>query len=184
MPWTPPVSLVNRWSVAAFNLAYWHRHPAGRERSETGVEPFFFPLDGIGSWNRIYGRKGFQQFQCVVPEASAEMAVGAVLEEVGRSRAGSFLAVLKRCGGMRSPGWLSFPMQGTSLALDFARNPELEGLLGRLDRIVHEAGGRLYPAKDAHMSGADFRAAYPGWEKLEALRDPGLMSRFWRRVLE
>lgn len=184
MPWTPPVSLVNRWSVAAFNLAYWHRHPAGRERSETGVEPFFFPLDGIGSWNRIYGRKGFQQFQCVVPEASAEMAVGAVLEEVGRSRAGSFLAVLKRCGGVRSPGWLSFPMQGTSLALDFARNPELEGLLGRLDRIVHEAGGRLYPAKDAHMSGADFRAAYPGWEKLEALRDPGLMSRFWRRVLE
>ncbi|WP_341646908.1 hypothetical protein [Thauera sp. SDU_THAU2] len=112
------------------------------------------------------------------------MAVGAVLEEVGRSRAGSFLAVLKRCGGLVSPGWLSFPMPGVSLALDFAQGPGLGDLLQRLDRIVHEAGGRLYPAKDAHMSGEHFRAAYPGWERVEALREPRLMSRFWRRVLE
>ncbi len=92
--------------------------------------------------------------------------------------------MLKRCGDIVSPGLLSFPMQGTSLALDFAQTRDLaESLFPRLDAIVRDAGGRLYPAKDAHMSGSDFRQAYPAWEQLEALRDPSLMSRFWKRVM-
>jgi FAD/FMN-containing dehydrogenase len=91
--------------------------------------------------------------------------------------------VLKRCGPLRSPGLLSFPLEGTSLALDFPqRESANRRLFATLDAIVHEAGGRLYPAKDAHMSGADFRHAYPSWREVEALRDPALTSRFWQRV--
>ncbi|PTT63295.1 FAD-binding oxidoreductase, partial [Pseudomonas sp. HMWF007] len=106
------------------------------------------------------------------------------LKNIARSGSGSFLAVLKRCGDIPSMGWLSFPMPGTSLALDFPQNSALtQTLLPRLDAIVREAGGRLYPAKDAHMSGNDFRLAYPAWEQLEAMRDPALISRFWQRVI-
>jgi FAD/FMN-containing dehydrogenase len=134
-------------------------------------------------WNRIYGRKGFQQYQCVIPEAVAEVVMAELLAAIAVTGQGSFLAVLKRCGDIASPGLLSFPLPGTSLALDFPQSTSLEReLFPRLDAIVHQAGGRLYPAKDAHMKGYDFRQAYPGWEQLEALRDPALNSRFWTRV--
>jgi FAD/FMN-containing dehydrogenase len=120
----------------------------------------------------------------VVPEAVAAPATRELLKAIADAGQGSFLAVLKRCGNIRSPGLLSFPLEGTSLALDFPQTARLERtLFPRLDAIVREAGGRLYPAKDAHMSGADFRRAYPAWEQLEALRDPLLHSHFWKRVL-
>lgn len=183
VPVTPPLSLVNRWSLRLFNELYWHRQPAGRRRRIVGYEPFFYPLDRILRWNRIYGRQGFQQYQCVIPQAEAPAAVGELLGAIARSGSGSFLAVLKRCGALASPGLLSFPMPGTTLALDFPQDDALvRTLFPRLDAIVREAGGRLYPAKDAHMRGADFRRSYPAWEQLEALRDPALCSRFWRRV--
>lgn len=182
VPVMPPVSLVSPLSLRAFNGAYWHRHSATMLQRRTGYQPFFYPLDSLLHWNRIYGRKGFQQYQCVVPDAVAEQAMGELLKIIAGARQGSFLAVLKRCGQASSPGLLSFPMPGLSLALDFPQKDELAPLFKRLDAIVHEAGGRLYPAKDAHMSGQDFRRAYPAWEQLEALRDPILMSRFWKRV--
>jgi FAD/FMN-containing dehydrogenase len=92
---------------------------------------------------------------------------------------------LKRCGTLVSPGLLSFPMPGISLALDFPQHDvKNQTLFTRLDAIVRDAGGRLYPAKDAHMNGADFRAAYPAWQALERLRDPALMSRFWQRTTQ
>ncbi|HEX8586789.1 FAD-binding oxidoreductase [Pseudomonas sp.] len=184
VPLTPPVSLINRISLSAFNSLYWRVHPRQRKEGRSAHEPFFYPLDRILHWNRIYGRRGFQQYQCVVPEANAEAAMGELLRTIADAGQGSFLAVLKRCGDIASPGLLSFPMPGTSLALDFAQSEALENVLfPRLDDIVRAAGGRLYPAKDAHMSGADFRRAYPAWEQLEALRDPSLMSRFWSRVI-
>jgi len=182
VPLTPPVSLINNLSLRAFNEAYWRMHPATRARKWSSYEPFFYPLDRILHWNRIYGRKGFQQYQCVIPDAVAEVAMRELLAAIADSGHGSFLAVLKRCGNIISPGLLSFPLPGTSLALDFPHTADLAALFLRLDAIVHEAGGRLYPAKDAHMSGSDFRQAYPAWEQLEALRDPSLMSRFWKRV--
>lgn len=182
MPLTPPISLINSLSLRAFNEAYWRLHPAQRRRTRGRYDPFFYPLDRILHWNRIYGRQGFQQYQCVIPDAVAEVALLALLEAIADSGQGSFLAVLKRCGDIASPGLLSFPLPGTSLALDFPHKAGLEPLFARLDAIVREAGGRLYPAKDAHMSGNDFRQAYPAWERLEALRDPLLMSRFWKRV--
>jgi FAD/FMN-containing dehydrogenase len=105
------------------------------------------------------------------------------LGEIARSGTGSFLAVLKQCGTQPSPGLMSFPMHGVSLALDFPQRAEVNRrLFANLDELVHEAGGRLYPAKDAHMSAAHFQKAYPEWQRVEALRDPRLMSRFWQRV--
>ncbi|MEG3008278.1 MAG: FAD-binding oxidoreductase [Pseudomonas sp.] len=185
MPIRPPVSLINPLTLKLFNRHYWKRQPATRQCQTVAYSPFFYPLDRIEHWNRIYGRKGFQQFQCVLPSAVAQAALAELLNAIARSGTGSFLAVLKRCGDMASPGLMSFPMPGTSLALDFPQNNALtEKLLPRLDSIVREAHGRLYPAKDAHMSGRDFRQAYPAWEQVEAMRDPALISRFWQRVLQ
>lgn len=184
VPMTPPVSLINNVSLRAFNSAYWRLHPSQRTQRRSAYEPFFYPLDRLLHWNRIYGRKGFQQYQCVIPDSQAQPALRELLGAIAEAGEGSFLAVLKRCGDIASPGLLSFPMPGASLALDFPHSEKLaRTLFPRLDAIVREAGGRLYPAKDAHMSGSDFRQAYPAWEQLEALRDPSLMSRFWKRVL-
>ncbi|MCU1772294.1 FAD-binding oxidoreductase [Pseudomonas sp. 13B_3.2_Bac1] len=185
VPIRPPVSLINPVSLKLFNRHYWQRQPLNRQSRTLAYSPFFYPLDRIEHWNRIYGRKGFQQFQCVLPTTVAEAALADLLKSIARSGTGSFLAVLKRCGDIPSVGWLSFPMPGTSLALDFPQNSALtKKILPRLDAIVREAGGRLYPAKDAHMSGSDFRQAYPAWEQLEAMRDPALISRFWQRVIQ
>jgi FAD/FMN-containing dehydrogenase len=184
MPVTPPFSLVDRLSLRAFNEVYWRKAPRARRTMRVGYGPYFYPLDGILHWNRIYGRKGVQQYQCLVPPASAEAAVDAMLREIARSGTGSFLAVLKRCGDAVSPGMMSFPRPGTTLALDFPHADRLESeLFSRLDAIVRDAGGALNPSKDAHMTGADFRRAFPLWEKVEALRDPALLSRFWQRVM-
>ena len=183
VPVTPPISPINRHTLNWFNRAYWQSQPAKRTRKNVHYEPFFYPLDGILNWNRIYGPKGFQQFQCVIPDTHAETVIHELLSTIGKAGKGSFLAVLKRCGEIPSPGLLSFPMSGTSLALDFSQSAELElDLFHRLDSIVAESGGRLYPAKDAHMSGEHFRNFYPAWERVETLRDPALNSRFWKRV--
>lgn len=183
MPFTLPVSAVNRLTLRLFNSAYYRAHPSRRRHKVVGYDSFFYPLDRILHWNRAYGRRGLQQFQCVIPDSAALPAVGELLATIAASGQGSFLAVLKRCGDIESPGLLSFPLPGISLALDFSQEAQPEmTLFPRLDAIVREAGGRLYPAKDAHMTSDDFRHFYPQWQRLEALRDPALCSRFWKRV--
>jgi FAD/FMN-containing dehydrogenase len=183
VPFVPPFSPVSRITVRAFNALYYRRQKPGIELARVAAPRFFYPLDNIHNWNRIYGRHGFQQHQCVVPMANARDALHAILHTIAASGSGSFLAVLKRCGPLPSPGLLSFPMEGVSLALDFPQNEQRNtDLFARLDSIVAEAGGRQYPAKDAHMSGEHFRAAYPAWLELERHRDPALMSRFWKRT--
>jgi len=183
MPFTPPFSLVNRLSVSAFNALHYHR--AGRDDPArlTHCERFFYPLDHILQWHRMYGPKGFYQYQCAIPPDDAREVMGALLTEIGRSRAASFLGVLKQFGELASPGLLSFPRPGFTLALDFpSAGPELHALFERLDAIVIGAGGRLYPAKDGRMSGACFRAGFPQWERLTPYIDPAFSSGFWRRV--
>lgn len=183
MPVDPPISLVNGLSLRMFNALYYGRQREKEVLATVGYDGFFYPLDKLLHWNRMYGRAGFQQYQCVVPDGDAQAVVAEVLQTIARSGAGSFLAVLKRCGDVVSPGLLSFPMPGVSLALDFAQRDAADGrLFGKLDAMVHEAGGRLYPAKDAHMSATHFQKAYPAWEAVERLRDRRLMSRFWQRV--
>jgi FAD/FMN-containing dehydrogenase len=184
MPLTPPFSLVNGLSLKAFNFLYYRRHPAGAVDAVVDYDSFFYPLDSILQWNKMYGPRGFQQYQCVVPDTDAHAVVRALLEVIGRSNSGSFLAVLKRCGAQLSPGLLSFPLPGVSLALDFPQRAANTALFEQMDNIIRDANGRLYPAKDAHMSGADFRRFYPDWQRVAALRDPVLLSRFWRRVTQ
>lgn len=183
IPFTPPLSTINPVSLRLFNAFYYRRHKTERNQNQVSYEPFFYPLDSILQWNRIYGPKGFQQFQCIIPFHNAEEAIKEILGVTAAAGEGSFLAVLKQCGSMNSPGWLSFPMPGVSLALDFRQRDHLNcTLFPHLDTIVRQSGGRLYPAKDAHMSGEDFRNFYPKWQQLESLRDPALCSRFWSRV--
>jgi len=132
---------------------------------------------------RIYGRPGFFQYQCVLPTDAARPGVAELLSQITRSGQGSFLAVLKTFGALDSPGLLSFPMKGATLALDFPnRGSETLALLGRLDDVVREAGGRLYPAKDGRISAAMFEAGYPRLPEFARHVDPGLSSGFWRRV--
>lgn len=185
VPIDPPFSLVNALSLRVFNALYYHRQQRKEVVSCVGYDPFFYPLDGILQWNRLYGRAGFQQYQCVVPQKDGREVIRAVMQEIAKSGIGSFLAVLKRFGNLPSPGLLSFPLEGVTLALDFPQRDEINTrLFAKLDRLVHDAGGRLYPAKDAHMSATDFKKAYPCWKKVEALRDPKLMSLFWKRVTQ
>ena len=183
VPVMPPVSLVNGISLRAFNSLYYHWPRA--QHSTSHFVPFFYPLDRIGDWNRIYGRKGFLQYQCVVPLSGGQEVLNSILGEISRSGTGSFLAVLKVFGRMASKGWLSFPREGITLALDFPfGGHKTLALLDRLDSLVRAVGGAVYPAKDARMSPAVFQRFFPAWERLEAYRDPSIMSAFWSRVTE
>ena len=185
MPVTPPFALVNRLTLRPFNTLYFQRQQV---RSRAGIAhyaPYFYPLDGIRAWNRMYGPRGFLQHQCVLPPAAARDAVAALLGEIARSGQGSFLAVLKEFGDRAAPGLLSFARPGTTLALDFPRaGPSTFALLDRLDAIVAAAGGALYPAKDARMSPAMFRAGQPRLDEFIPHLDPAFSSSFWRRVME
>lgn len=184
-PATPPLSLVNRLSLRPFNTLYYWRQPALRHRRVSHLLPFFYPLDGIREWNRMYGPAGFMQYQCVLPPSVARSGIAALLTEIARSGTGSFLAVLKEFGEMHSPGLMSFPRPGTTLALDFPYTGEpVLKLLHRLDCIVDEAGGAVYPAKDARLQAASFQRAYPRWRDMLEFLDPRFSSGFWRRVTE
>ena len=180
MPFTPPVSLVNGLSLRAFNALYFHWP---RKRHETQhFDPFFYPLDSIAHWNRMYGPAGFYQYQFVVGLRDGAAAISEALAEISRAGLGSFLAVLKVFGDRPSPGLMSFPQPGYCLALDFPRQPQLMALFQRLDRIILNAQGRLYPAKDACMSPQMFQQGYPRWQAFAQHIDPKFSSAFWRRV--
>ncbi len=175
VPFDLPEFALSPAVVRTFNTLYYSRiPPEGRTRIRP-LAHFLYPLDAIHDWHRIYGRRGFYQFQCVVPDAEAPRALGRLLEDIGASSRGSFLAVLKTLGGP-GRGFLSFPMRGVTLALDFPRVAGIEDQISRLTRLVREHGGRIYLAKDALLGSEDFRAMYPGVERFEHVRariDPG-----------
>jgi hypothetical protein len=183
VPFAPPFSLVNAASLRVFNTLYYHR-PRARH-SDQWFESFFYPLDSIGNWNRLYGPRGLYQYQCVIPDGTARDGTAALLDAIARSGQGSFLAVLKGFGDLESPGMLSFPRKGMTLALDFPnRGQKLERLFTALDAIVGAAGGRLYPAKDGRMPGKLFREGFLNWQEFERFIDPRCSSSFWRRVVD
>jgi decaprenylphospho-beta-D-ribofuranose 2-oxidase len=155
-----PGAALNPATVGLFNAAYFRRVPEnGRERV-VSYRGFLYPLDAIHDWNRIYGRSGFYQFQCVLPDASSGAGLRSLLEEISRAGRASFLAVLKTLGG-EGRGLLSFPMRGFTLALDFPRRSGVEELLARLEQLTLEHGGRIYLAKDAVLSAEGLRRMYP-----------------------
>ena len=183
LPLTPPLSLVTPLSVRAFNRLYRRAHERAPATSRQDYRRFFYPLDGVRDWNRIYGPRGFFQYQCVVPEAVQQDATRELLAIVAAAGTGSFLAVLKTFGERPPAGMLSFPMAGTTLALDFPnRGAATLVLFERLDAAVDAAGGRLYAAKDARMPAALFQRGYPQWQAFEAYRDPGISSQMARRL--
>ncbi|KAA8920817.1 MULTISPECIES: FAD-binding oxidoreductase [Xanthomonas] len=185
MPLTPPFSMVNSLTLGAFNTAYYWRQPSIRKRYSAHYRSYFYPLDGIANWNRMYGPKGFLQHQCALPSETARDAVSALLTEISHSGSGSFLAVLKEFGNIPSLGLLSFPRPGTTLALDFPNTgQDVFRLLDRLDRVVAHAGGAIYPAKDARMSAEIFKSGFPAWQQFQRYVDPQLSSGLWRRVTE
>jgi decaprenylphospho-beta-D-ribofuranose 2-oxidase len=169
VPVDMPSFTLNRLSVSAFNELYFR---AGAMKAGYPFlvhwNPYFFPLDGIGSWNRIYGSRGFLQYQCVIPNEQARTVLGEILHRVSHCGTASFLAVLKQLGA--SHGDLSFPLEGFTLTLDLPVSDGVFPLLDELDRLVVEAGGRLYLAKDARQSPATFEAGYPGLARFRDLR--------------
>ena len=183
-PLTPPVSLVNPLSLKIFNSLYF-RHQARRSGpAVVHYRPFFYPLDRIRGWSRMYGPKGFFQYQSVVPHKNGLDATRAMLKSVAQTGEGSFLAVLKTFGERQPVGMLSFPQPGVTLALDFPnRGSRTLALFERLDAIVREAQGRLYLAKDARMSRDFFEASFPRLAEFRAFRDDGVTSAMSRRLM-
>jgi FAD/FMN-containing dehydrogenase len=180
IPFALPFGLVNGTSSRAFNELYRRRQVVRRTGS---YEPVLYPLDAVGRWNLLYGPKGFYQFQCAIPTDAAAVSIREMLQETAIAGQGSPLAVLKMFGDIPSPGFLSFPMAGATLALDFPnRGASTIALLKRLEAIAIEGGGRIYPAKDSLMSPESFRRGFPALDRFLAFRDPALSSAFARRT--
>ncbi|MGA9994739.1 MAG: FAD-binding oxidoreductase [Pyrinomonadaceae bacterium] len=170
-----PSWTLNAFAAAVFNELYFRRQGARGSEFISDYESFFYPLDRIGNWNRLYGRRGFVQYQCVIPAARARVGMRRLLEEIARSKYPCFLAVLKRFGA-EGQGLLSFPMEGYTLALDMAvGDAQFFKFLDRLDELVLEHEGRVYLAKDARLNAATFRAMYPRlaeWQRIKRSVDP------------
>jgi len=168
IPFTPPLSLLSPLAVKAFNAAFYGLH-ADNEKI-VNIESFFYPLDAVRHWNRLYGPRGFVQYQAFFPRAESAAGLPRLLEAVVQSGAASFLAVLKSCGAADG-GLLSYLEPGHTLALDIPYHPRsVPDLCRRLDRILLDHGGRLYLAKDSLMSAATFRAMYPRMDEFLAVK--------------
>jgi decaprenylphospho-beta-D-ribofuranose 2-oxidase len=173
VPFNAPHWALSAPVVRMFNEAYYRRVPVGGRTTVKPISAPFFPLDAIHNWNRLYGKRGFHQFQCVVPVAEVQ-TLRQMLELVANSGLASPLAVLKRMGGGRA-GYMSFPMDGLTLAVDFPNRSAARVLIGNLERMTEDAGGRVYLAKDALMAPERIEAMYPEhalWLKAVRKADP------------
>ena len=178
-----PDFALNHFTIQAFNTLYYARAGMAVSRKMVHYDPFFYPLDALNQWNRIYGRRGFFQYQFVVPFSSDQKAIREIIARVADTGQGSFLAVMKTFGERKSPGMLSFPAPGVTLALDFPnQGAKTLTLFAELDQIVLGSGGRFYPGKDARMPARAFQDGYPRWQEFREYIDPAFSSSFWRRV--
>jgi decaprenylphospho-beta-D-ribofuranose 2-oxidase len=175
LPFDFPAWALNPLSISAFNKLYYYKESRKKSPFLTDYDSYFYPLDAIGHWNRLYGKRGFVQYQCVIPDKTALAGMTALLNTLSASRRSSFLAVLKRFGA-QGKGLLSFPQAGYTLALDLPlRDKGLFSLLDKLDSIVLKYGGRVYLAKDARLSAESFLAMYPRydeWLRIKKTIDP------------
>lgn len=169
VPFTTPGFLLNKFSMGLFNKTYFGLQKNKPESFTQNYEQYFFPLDSIGHWNRLYGGKGFLQYQFVVP-TDAKETLKEILHRVSQSGQGSFLSVLKRFGPANK-NLLSFPDEGYTLTLDFRWRESLFSLLDELDELVLACGGRHYLAKDARLGEASFKAGYPRWQEFVKIKE-------------
>lgn len=189
VPFMMPSSLLTSKTIGAFNAVYYGKQRMRVQRRTVDLQPFFYPLDAIHHWNRLYGKRGMLQYQCVVPTDGQDdehhrgaHALSRLLKTLQHAGAASFLAVIKIFGDLPSPGMMSFPRPGITLSLDLPYSVRTLHALAKCDGIVLDAGGRIYPAKDARMSPATFRTMYPEAEQFQKYIDPAFSSSFWRRV--
>ncbi len=185
LPVDLPPFVLNKTTIGAFNTLYYNKQFGKHKTALVDYEPFFYPLDAIHQWNRMYGKDGLLQFQCVLPWEGGDFQQGIVqvLKAITASGLASFLAVIKVFGDIDSPGMMSFPASGITLALDFPVRGEIAfDLCERLADITAEYGGKMYPAKDARMAPRHFQQFYPQWQDFARYIDPAFSSAFWERV--
>ena len=184
MPINLPGFTLNKFSIKAFNWLYFHKNVSRHIENTVHYDGFFYPLDSIGHWNRMYGKRGFVQYQFVLPLESSESGLIRILERIRAKGLGSFLAVLKLFGKQESP--ISFPMEGFTLALDFPMKKGLFEFLDELDKMVLEYGGRIYLSKDARMNRNVFWEGYPKgqdfFEFIKVNSSPKLASYLSKRL--
>ena len=180
---TPPFSLVNKYSYRPLNIAYYYKQKIRSPKKTIPYESFLYPLDNLLNWNKLYGPNGFFQYQCLLPSEDGLNSLKAILNSVRASGVSSFLNVLKIFGSHNSVGMLGFPKPGITIAIDFPNQGQKTNILFEsLDEIVSESGGRLYAAKDARMPSDLFKSGYPRFDEFLSYRDPGISSGFSQRI--
>ena len=179
MPLFFPPFVLNTWSVKIFNGLYYWKAKNGHK--SVSLQEFFFPLDSIIDWNKMYGKKGFVQYQCAIPLENSFVGMQAILEKIAESKQGSFLAVLKRMGP-KNNNLMSFPMEGFSLALDFKVNKKTFKLLNELDKITTQYNGRLYLCKDARMSLETLNSGYENADKFRQYRKDNNLNKHFNSL--
>jgi len=175
IPFNFPSFALNNWSVKLFNWLYYNKVTKRISKHTVDIDTFFYPLDAIGHWNRIYGKNGFTQYQFILPKDSSYVGLHEILSTITASGKGSFLAVIKLYG-KANDNWLSFPMEGYSLALDFKIEKGLFKLLDRLDKVVLKYNGRIYLTKDVRVSKETFEKGYPHIESFRQFRKKNKMN--------
>lgn len=168
VPFDLPVWMLNRYSIGSFNALYYTMAGGDGHERVSAIDPFFYPLDAIGDWNRMYGSAGFVQHQCVLPLSTSYAGLEEILTLSSKRGRSSFLAVLKKFGS--GHGSISFPMAGYTLALDMPVKPGLFEFTKELDELVIKHGGRVYLTKDACLSRETFRRMYPDLSKWTAVK--------------
>lgn len=175
IPFNFPSFALNTLSVRAFNYLYYVKAKDSISKQKVGIDSFFYPLDAIGEWNRIYGSGGFTQYQFILPKENSYEGLKEILNKISDSGKGSFLAVLKLYG-KANDNYLSFPLEGYSLALDFKIEDGIFELLDKLDETVVKYGGRIYLTKDVRVSKETFELGYPMIEKFREYRKEHKMN--------
>lgn len=185
LPFPLDAPFINKLSVKAFNFLYYNKQLSKKTKSIVHYNPFFYPLDAVDGWQKAYGKNGFLQYQFVIPFDNDRRVLREIMKVIVDSGLSSFLTVLKSFGSIKSPGLLSFPAPGITMAIDFRNYGETNlRELTKLDNIVRDAGGRLYPAKDSRMQGSDFKTFYPNLDEFTKFIDPKFTSDFWVRMMK
>jgi len=177
VPIHTPAFLLNKLSINTLNASYYAKAKNNRSK-DVPLASFFYPLDAIGGWNKLYGKQGFIQYQFVLPNEGGLSNMREILKEITKSGSGSFLAVLKKFGPANK-NLLSFPIKGYTLALDFKATSSNVSLVQRMDEIVKDSGGRVYLTKDAVTKESTFKATYTKWQEFESVREKyGAIGKF------